>query len=234
MKYCYSIFKPKTFNFDQTAKIFPDNFSFQQENEETFIIINTEENSESEVFKQVQRECDRIFFLTGVQLNPVFKWVKNTNGIKTCFNTITSDACIIDVEILKEIVQQNWNDNFATQLRLYQDANLSNLPMPAKINLLFQIIEIDYPLKNGNNYPKYCDFNIEPLPMTEAKLLRHLVSHAGKPNDELKEYCKFLKIPETMNDLTDQKFMQAIASRFHVVENKAREIINGKITFVER
>lgn len=235
MKYCYSISKPKTFNFNQTAKIFPDNFLLQQENEETFIIVETEEKSQSEVFKQVQRECDRIFFIVGEQLNPIFKWSQNPNEPRTCQQIILSNANII-APISENITPQDWKDsNLAVQLRLWQAAQLSNLPISAKINRLFQIIEIDYPLQKKDNYPEYCDSNIEPLPMTEAKLLRHLVSHAGEPyGDELKEYCEFLKIPEIMNALTDQKFMQAIASRFHIVEKQAREIINGKITFVEK
>lgn len=49
-------------------------------------------------------------------------------------------------------------------------------------------------------------------------------------NLELKTYCKFLKVNESLHDPTDSNFMKAVGGRFNIIQNEARKVINEKIT----
>ncbi len=233
MEYYYSISKFQTFDSKQAERIFPNNFQLNTETDKTFLIVTTEDTSESEVFIKVQRECDRIFFLTGEQLNPQFQYTKNAKGIKTCQQCITSNSWVI-AKPPQNIDKQEWDLTFTVQLRLWQLARLPNLPVAVKINLFFQIIEIAFPdRRNEINYPKYTDSNVPPYPIKESLFLRDLMSH-GKgniKNPELKRYCcEFLKVNESLHDPTDLAFMKAVEGRFNIIEEEARKVINGKIT----
>lgn len=63
MKYCYTTPKFTTLTLDQAKRIFPKNFSFQEESEQFLIIIESNEESEESTFNQLQQELDRIFLL---------------------------------------------------------------------------------------------------------------------------------------------------------------------------
>lgn len=221
------------FDFEQAKRIFPNNFRLDTENDKTFLIIVTTENtSGSEVFIEVQRECDRISFLTGEQLNPQFQYAKNAGGIKTYQQYIDSSAWFVK-PLPQNIDKQEWDGDLETQLRLWQIAESPDLSIATRINLLFQIIEIAFSGKDikTNCLDKYSDSNKSPCPIKECRLLRNLVSHGGEAGDcELRTYCNFLGISTTLHDLTNPIFMQAIKNRLDVIKVEARKVINGKIT----
>lgn len=235
MEYCYSISKFQTFDFKQAERIFPDNFQLNTKNDKTFLIVTTENTSGSEVFIEVQRECDRVSFLTGEQLNPQFQYIKNAEGIKTCQQCIVGKMMIVS-PLPQNIDKQQWDLTLTVQLRLWQLAGLPNLPIAARINLLFQIIEIAFPCRGDKtSYPEYPDSNVCPHPRKESLLLRDLVSH-GKGeirNADLKTYCNFLKVNESLHDLTDSNFMEAVEKRFNIIRDEAYKVINKKITLNE-
>lgn len=236
MEYCYSISKFKTFESNQVPKIFPGNFQLNIENDKIFLIVKTEGVLDSEVFIEVQRECDRIFFLTGEQLNPQFQWKKDGDGITHCQQNIRCDLRTVK-RIPENITKQQWDLSLAVQLRLWQLANLPDLPINVKINLLFQIIEIAFPDRTEqSNYPKYTDLNKDPDSKTESFLLRDLVSHGIEvkiKNDDLKKYCNFLKVKETFYDPVDINFKKAVEGRFRIVEQEARRVISERISFAK-
>ncbi len=91
------------------------------------------------------------------------------------------------------------------------------------------IIEITYP--NKDDYPQYSDPSKEPDSKTESRFLRNLVSHGGEVKDpELKRYCDFLGIPQTMNNLGDSEFIKKVELRVGVIEEEARKVIDNQIT----
>lgn len=107
------------------------------------------------------------------------------------------------------------------------------------MNLLFQIIEIEHP--KNDSYPEYRnieDTNAEPIefhhPMTESRLLRHLVSHGrGEPQQaQLKKYCRFRQFNST-HDPTYPNFFSKIQERLPIMEKQAKEIIDGKISMTQ-
>ncbi len=108
--------------------------------------------------------------------------------------------------------------------------------LAAKVNLLFQIIEIDHP--DNASYPEYKNLESPeedpidfPHPMTESRLLRNLMSHGkGEPKSiQLKKYCDFNGFTTT-HDPADQGFLSKVQERLPVLEKQAKEIIDRKIS----
>ena len=237
IKYYFTISKRKEFKLSDTNKIFPQNFSVTEENECLSLVVTVEEGlSDSQVFNQVQQECDRIFFLTAEEFNPEFKCKckLNNGGSKTCQAEIKSDSYIV-APISQNIARQKWDLSLSVQLRLWQLASIFELSIATKINLLFQIIEIYFPDTGDNNcYPEYTNSSIVPYPRTEAKLLRNLSSHGKKSmnSPQVKEYCSFLGIPAVSYDPTDPRFTDALEKRFSVIKEEARNIIAKQITTI--
>lgn len=227
MKYCYNIEKFKTFSPRKAKEILPEHFQLKTEENNYYLIITTSKAVDGEVFIEVQRECDRIYFLTGEQLNPRFEWKRNDEGLTTHLNDIKSDARIVK-SLPDDIGRQKWNLALSIQLRLWQLSKLSDLPIAAKINLLFQIIEISFPnTRDKTDYPDYNDITNPPDPKKESLFLRNLASHGkGMVGDlQIKNYCRFLNITETLHDPTDTNFIKALKSRLKIVEQEARNII---------
>jgi hypothetical protein len=137
-------------------------------------------------------------------------------------------------QLPKNIDRQQWSkDDITVHLRLWHLAYSPDIPLAAKINLLFQIIEIEYPETHDNTfYVEYNDSTKPPTPMTEAKLLRHLMSHGKSDNvkKQLEHYCIFLGIKPGTHDPTDRNFINCVKKRLSVLENEARKIIDNKIT----
>jgi hypothetical protein len=232
MEYYYSISKFKTFNLGQVKEVFPDNFKIETVNDKNSLIVTTLIDSDAEIFITVQRECDRIFFLTGEQLDPQFREKKYDNGTKICQQCITSDSYIID-KIPENIARQRWSVPLTVQLRLWQLTKSLYLPLSAKINLLFQIIEITFSnTQNSTNYPEYTCSDNPPVSMTESLLLRNLVSHGGESmrSEQLKKYCRFLGIKENFYDATNTVATKAIEGRVSILENEARRVISEQIS----
>jgi hypothetical protein len=222
----------------QAARILPLDFSFREEADALLIkVASATTTTDEEIFKRVQRECDRIAFLTGENPDPCFARKDGPNG-----STIASDcrwARTFGVApIPGDLDRQTWEPELPVQLRLWQLAGAQHLPIAVRIVLLFQIIEMRFPDTDTNKpghptqYPEYEDSSIDPHPLTEAKLLRHLASHGKKPMSscEIGRYCERHRIPAESNDPTDAGLTLLFTSRFPVVEQEARRLIDQAIT----
>lgn len=82
------------------------------------------------------------------------------------------------------------------------------------------------------SYPKYEDPSVDPNPLTEARLLRNLVSHRQPviQRDELNKYCDFLGIPREFHDPTDKDVINAIKKRKKIVKEEAKKIILNSLS----
>ena len=195
--------------------------------------------SKEESYADLQKEIDRIFFLTGIHIDSILEEIEEEDGNTTMFQLICSSpsisANVAESLSAHRITTQQWEDNnLSVQLRLWTLAQ-KEVTLAAKVNLLFQIIEIEHPKKES--YPEYKnpeDTNAEPIdfphPMTESRLLRNLVSHSkGEPQQiQLKRYCRRIGLDST-HDPTNPNFLSKIQERLHIPREQAKEIIDGKI-----
>jgi len=225
-------------NFDhitceEIQRILSQNFILGQEDKNIFLIINADDEIDENKAKfLIDRELDRIFFLTEKKIDSSLTLVEYPDGRKQTTVTIKYNINAIQ-KIPEEIAPQQWRNNIDVQLKLWVLAHSYNIPLAAKINLLFQIIEIEYPnTRDQNIYTLYSDSTIVPNPMTEAKLLRHIVSHGKSPieNDQLRKYCDFLNLSSEMHDPTNTQFIDVINRRLPIITRLAKEIIEAKLT----
>lgn len=217
----------------QLIKILPDNCTIEQ-NDNTYLIIeHASGTNENDSFFFLQREVDRLFFLTGINIKYELDTIENNDG---SFIGISGLKCMLTAvaQLPENIDRQQWGtDDIAVHLRLWSLAFSPNLPLSAKVNLLFQIIEIEYPDTSDNAvYPNYNDRANPPAPKTEAKLLRHLMSHGKGPiaNNSLRQYCSFLGISPEMHNPIDHNFIIGVNKRLPILVDEARRIIDNKIS----
>lgn len=231
-KYIYKISSFEVFTIEQLSKVLPENFSILKEDGELLLVVEMLYPSiDDEVFYQVQCECDRIYFLTGEQLSPQLKTKINPTGSMTGFVDIGLSALIV-ARLPHNLDCEQWAGKLLDrQLRLWQYADQPETVLPAKINLLFQIIETKYPdTRNLTDYPEYKDPNVPPHPRTEAKLLRHFVSHQGQPRKELKNYCNYLGVAEGFFNPTNTDHINIVRQKLNFIKDEARRIIDASIT----
>lgn len=230
MKYVYRISRFSAFAPDQLSSVLPTNFALLKESEQLVLVVGLEDiSNESEVFYYVQRECDRLFFLTGEQLNPKLLRIEYA-GKKRLFNEV--DCIMRGVEKLQDdIDRQQWTHKLSLQLRLWQLAHLPYLPVSVQIVLLFQIIEASFPdTRNKQMYPPFAENNLVPHPRTEAKLIRDWVSHQAKIGKRLLRYCRYLEIEPQFFDPTDIGHHRKIPGLLEKVEQEAEKVIYASIT----
>lgn len=235
MEYCYHI--TGFITSSDLEKTFSNNISFIVEDKEPCLIVKIENASEREAYSIIERECDRIFFLTGQQLKPDYQWQKDVDGKKeSCESlTVTHYNFHGKKKIPENITKQQWTLDLEVQLRLWRVANSFGLPIQSRINLLFQIIEISFPDRRDKSiYPEYTASKQKPASMTECKLLRDLVSHGmgTVEGEELKTYCDSLGV-EGFYNLKDKNFEGVIRKRLHTIEREAEAIIKKQITYLE-
>jgi len=141
MEYVYRIKKATSFTANRVNAILPEQFSVQVDDNVYSLIVHVQDEiSDQQVFYQVQRECDRIFFLTGENLYPELHCKKNPDGSMVNLERVNLDAYLV-ADIPPGVVPQSWKEPLTVQLRLWQLAHLPNIPVATQINLLFQIIE---------------------------------------------------------------------------------------------
>ncbi|MFH0784788.1 MAG: hypothetical protein V2B20_22925 [Pseudomonadota bacterium] len=234
MKYYYTISKYSAFTSKELNDVLPKYFSIQENEQGIFLVVEKIDRSDqAEVFSEVQRECDRIYFLTGEKLNPILIRIEESNGSGTGYGFLKTelDAILIGY-ISSEIDRQQWQNPLAKQLRLFYLAELTE-PIAPKMNLYFQIIEASYPNTNDlRDYPEFKIGDIKPHPRTETKLLRDFVSHQKNKisSSQLKLYCQYLGINEEFYNPTDTKHIQIVKSKLSFIREEARKIIDVSIT----
>lgn len=230
----YIVSKPRAFTLEQARAVLPKSFSLQEEEDDQLLLAVTPPSgfTDEQTFNQVQQECDRLFFLTGEQLDPKLLRKETTDGRVTNFKFLTMDAVVVE-PLASEVERQQWDASLPVQLRLWQLTRLPNLPVATQINLLFQIIEISFPnTKDQSAYPPYNNAHSPPHPRTEAKLLRDLATHGKKRMEarQVKSYCQYLGISDESHDPTDSDFIQALCKGGRVIQAEARRVIDDSIT----
>ena len=193
----------------------PSGFAVEEREDGVYVTVETLAAEDSRAQYFIDRELDRLFFLTRVRYNA-----------EMCRESLYADVRIsFDAYVqMPAAAPLHWTYEIALQLRLWSVASGVSDPF-SKILLLYQVIELSYPDKS--QYPSYPSALTAPHPLTECKFLRHLVAHAGiASSEELKRYCDYLAIPNWMLDRTDPSQMAIIASKLKLVEEQARRCLS--------
>lgn len=234
MKFKYKISNFGHITIENIFNIFPKNISIDDNNGNIFLIFEHDPGTtENDAYFCLQRETDRVFFLTGINIQYDLVSIENDDGSLTAFSDLQTIVNAV-AKLPHNINRQQWaSDDVSVHLRLWFLAFSPHLPLAAKVNLLFQIIEIEYPDTGDNSiYPAYDDSNIPPDSKTESKLLRHLMSHGNTPigSPQLREYCIFLGISPEMHNPTNPQFISRVNSRLSVLKDEALRTIDEKIS----
>lgn len=195
----------------------------QDRDDGTYVVVDHDGDEESENAQRgLNRELDRIFFLTSVRVTAELANGPVSSTLSLSWN--------VHGHLPATIEPQCWTPELALQLRLWRIAADATDP-PFKILLLFQIVELSYPDTNKEEqYPTYTHSSCSPHPRTEAKLLRNLVAHAGKPTRKQTEnYLKYLGLPSVLSDRTNAAFLRAVSAKVSHIEEVARQIIERAV-----
>ena len=184
--------------------------------EEDGVYVDVESEAAEDCRSQylLERELDRVFFLTFVRITAVMI-TRVVGASVTC-------RYVIQNQLPQEIQPLYWTYERAIQFRLWASAMEIQDPL-IRILLLYQIIELEQP-----NFPSYTDASVQPHPLTECKMLRHLVAHAGVvERPELRRYCEHLGLPPLMLDRTDQSYVEIVSRKLSLLEEEARRILRN-------
>jgi hypothetical protein len=195
-------------------KFLPAGMHAEAKPDRTYITVETEAAEDSRAQPLVDRQLDLIFFITCVRVHA-----------EMCCRQVSSDLVAsyrVHGGLQHGKQPQSWSGNLGLQLRLWSVAVDISDP-PTKLLLFFQIIELSCPV-----YIRYVDDTKVPDPKTEAKLLRHLVSHAGKPDQiQTQKYLQYLKLPPMLSNRSDPTWLRIIAEKVALVEAEARAVIQA-------
>jgi len=201
---------------DKFRATLPPSFRVGKRDDGIYVTIKSALAGDARCQYLIDRELDRHFFLTCVRIRAEMVHTKVTSSLTVKYRIHSS--------LPDDVRPQNWNYQLAIQLRLWSIANDSTEVM-TKLILLFQIIELTYPLYKGY-YPKYTNSAKAPHALTECKFIRHLVAHSGDVTKvDLKKYCAYLGIPAVMFDITDPHCCNIITSKVALMEEEAKKVI---------
>jgi hypothetical protein len=202
----------------------PSNFLVTEKHDGIYVELESDSKEDERCQVLIDRELDRHFFLTHVKMQATMlrKWV-----MSSFVQSYSLPGSLPD-----DIQPQNWeNPNLPLQLRLWSIASDHNDTL-TKLLLLFQIIELSSPkTRDQESYPKYEDSISPPHPRSECKFIRHLITHAGNvETSQLKHYCAYLEIPETMLDVTKRNYYEKIVSKLPLLLQEAKKVIAASLT----
>lgn len=194
----------------------PPSMQVVEQNGATTLAVQTTREEDAESQLQVDRELDRLFFLTGVRC----KAEMHRRRVTAVFHFKVP----VHGSIPAGTPPQTWTNILGLQFRLWALASEAEDPI-FRILLLYQIVELSNP--DSSVYPKYLDKSQPPHPLKECLLLRHLVAHAGDVrNPELLIYCEHLGVPAVMLDRTDERYVALLSSKARFVEEQARAVLH--------
>ena len=206
---------------DQLKAAFPQNIALDSRGDGLYAIVESAVPEDSETQALIDRELDRVFFLTCIRLHA-----------EMCRTTVTRDLKVgyrVHSRIPRGTCPQDWTNRLSLQLRLWTIAAGSTDPY-VKVLLFFQIVELSHPdTRNNVDYPPYDDTSYPPHPRTEAKLLRHLVAHSGDAKFETGKYLEFLGLPPRLSNLVHPDWDRAVSERVALVEAQAREVLQSAL-----
>lgn len=195
----------------------PPAFKIESRSDGLYIRVTTPVDEDERTQYLVDRELDRLYFLTYVRFRAEM-------CRRTVFATLTM-RWNIQAPLPSTIAPLDWSYELALQLRLWAIAAEVFDPIP-KILLLYQIIELAHP--DPKDFPSYSDSSAPPHPLTECKMLRHLVSHAGAVSTPgLKNYCAYIGLPPLMLDRTDPEYVAIISAKAPLIETEARACLQS-------
>ena len=200
---------------DRFQRALPAGFLVERRMDGLFISLETSSEEDEKSQHLVDRELDRLFFLTGCRF-------RSEMCRRSIYCDLKASYCIF-ASLPSTIKPALWTPDLSLQLHLWAIA--SEAPDPIiKIFLLFQIIELSYP--NNSSFPDYLDPASPPDPLTECKLLRHLIAHSGKATGaQVKAYCTYLGLPPSMLDRTSPSQVNTISNKLRLVEEQARKCL---------
>jgi len=187
----------------------PLGFAIEERIDGVYMVVEAASEEAQGAQYLVERELDRLFYLTRVRLRAAMVRRTVYADLKVSYD--------IQAALNPQIKPLNWTYELALQLRLWVLASEMQDPI-LRMLMLYQIIELASP-----TFEPYNDPTIPPNSLTECKLLRHLITHAGVvSNRELKNYCEHLGLPPLMLDRTDPAHVKAITSKLSLMESQAR------------
>lgn len=206
----------------------PKNFLVQEREDGLYVTVPSHEPEDKKCQYLIDRELDRHFFLTAVKIRADMVRREVCGSIElrwSIYNPLPTD-------IEPQIWFDEDRDNLATQLRLWVIA-AETTDIKFRLILLFQIIELKYP--ENKFYPDYENESTAPDKLTECKLIRNLIAHAGVPyNKQLKRYCSYLGLPERMHDPINQHYSRVIESKLPLMRSEAKKVIVAKVVLREQ
>ena len=199
----------------------PPSIVLKEESGDVYAIVDSTGAEDSSAQLMIDRELDRLFFMTCVRLRA-----------DMCRRIVTSTlkgSWRVHGSLPAGVLPQIWTDQITLQLRLW--ALASDLEeVSLKVLLLYQIIELSYPCpRNKDAYPTYKNSHSKPHPRTEAKLLRNVVAHAGKPYSETEVYLRFLGLPPMLSNLVNPQWIEKITERVAVIQQEAWEVLQSAL-----
>lgn len=214
---------PEGRNIDIDVKRFnaslPTTIRVDAQQDGIFATVASDADGEAATQALIDRELDRLFFLTCVRLRA-----------KMCQTTESVDLNVkyrVHGEIEEGTIPLEWTERLSLQLKLWALA-ADSLDLTLKIILYFQIIELSFPdIHDETAYPTYRDDTHTPHPRTEAKLLRHLVAHAGQARPETEKYLNFLGLPPRLGNLTHAAWILKLSERIGCVEQQAQMVLRS-------
>ena len=205
-------------------EVLPNSMRLEARQYAMYLHVATAKEEDAAAQYQVDRELDRIFFLTCIRLN-----AEMCRKIATGYSRVSWS---VQGAMPQSTGRQVWSYNLALQLHLWSIACDTDDEL-IKILLYFQIIELSYPdLSNKSHYPKYSEPSQSPDELTECKLIRNLVVHAGdvgKNFCDMKKYCAYLGLPEVMLDRTDPEQVAIISSKVSLLASEARRVLQSAL-----
>jgi hypothetical protein len=227
-KYVFEITKDSLLDDNLLRKSLPDFFELEKESGVHFFKIDVDQvKTEEQACYFAQRECDRIHFLTGLQIACDYKYIETPNR-QFFYSTSAAVSDVLYSLLPDNIKPQKWSNKLAMQLSLWQMANSETLLLTTRISLFFQIIDLIKPAANPVNYPEYTDSDSAPVKMTECKLLRNLVTRQGDmKNPQLINYCKYLGYRTRLPDVSDEEFLRILKSKLPLLRGEAKRMIKA-------
>ena len=203
-------------DIDKFQKSLPKFITVYKKNDEIYVDVETTQEEDQNAQYLVERELDRVFFLTCVKIK--------AGMIKKTVCMFLDQPCRIHGDLPSDITPQNWSYELPIMLKLWSMAIDLRNEFILQILYYFQIIELAYPRKES--YPEYSNPEIAPHPLTECKLIRHLIAHSGEVyGSQLKFYCEHIGLPEVMHDITDGMYKSILMGKVKLLENQAKKAI---------
>lgn len=199
----------------------PLSIILEEESGDVYATVDSAGPEDSSTQLLIDRELDRLFFLTCVRLRA-----------EMCRRIVTASQKIsyrVHGSLPPGVCPQIWSDQVTLQLKLWAtaaDAEDTYL----KVLLLYLIIELSYPDTHDKAaYPPYDGSLREPHPRTEAKLLRHLVAHAGGAKQETSKYLQFLGLPPVLSNLVHPEWAGKVTERVAIIGRQARAVVQSAL-----